>query len=174
MYHTHKSDGVSIRLSDSRILDELLNGDKVHFTLKTGEVAFAARPVTITHRVTNNGATAFRNIFIEILPATIEQPTAKSPEPLLGQEILINNNRVIVYHLMLKPGQSTQVHTHVLKGIGVVVFDAKIQIMTPDRKRKTMKLKAGDYVWHPAGTTHMIKNIGPTVFEAVDIELKQL
>ena len=170
-YHTHKSDGSSIRLSDSRILEELLNGEKVQSTLKTGEVAFAARPVRMTHRVTNNGASAFRNIFIEILPVATGQPTT-SPEPLQGHEILIDNPRVTVYRLVLKPGQSTEVHTYFQNGIAVAVSYAKIQITVSGKKRKTVKLRSGDYIWHIAGTSHKIKNVGSSVFETVDVEIK--
>lgn len=58
------------------------------------------------------------------------------------------------------------------QGPGVSVSDAKVKIIIPGQKPKTSKLKSGDYMWHSAGITHMIKNVGSTVFEAVDIELK--
>lgn len=172
LYHTHSNDGVSIRLGNADILDEVLKGEKIEFGLKTGDVAFAARPVTLTHRVINNGTTDFRNIFIEILPAAVGKTIEKEPEPLPGHTVLLDNARIRVYRLILKPGESTQPHMHVRQGIGVSVFDAKVKIIVPGQKPKTAKLKAGDYLWHGASTTHMIKNVGSTVFEAVDVELK--
>lgn len=170
LYHIHSHDGVSIRLSDSTILDEVLNGEKVIFMLKKGEVTFAARPIAMTHRVINNGPSDFRNIFIEILPAAFAQPVVNSP-PLLGQRLLIDNDRVRAYRVVLEPGQSTQ-NTHNLNGISVVVSDSTIQTTVSGKKPKASKLRSGEYMWHDAGTTHMIKNIGSTLFEMVNFDLK--
>ena len=111
LYHAHSNDDVSIRVGDATILDEVLNGEKIKFALKTGDIAFAARPVPMTHRVINKGTTDFRNIFIEILPSAAGTTIDKEPAPLPGRTILLDNARVRVYRLILKPGESNN-YTH--------------------------------------------------------------
>jgi mannose-6-phosphate isomerase-like protein (cupin superfamily) len=171
-YHTHLYDGVSIRISSTQILDEVVGGEKKPFDIKYGEATFGARPAALTHRVVNSGKSDFRNIFIEILSGV----NAKTPNPLPvlsdGHVIVIDNVRVRVNRLTLQPGESSKPHKHTLPGLGIVLYDSKIEIVSAGGTPRTLEPKAGDFVWQDAGTTHVIKNIGSSVFEAIDIELK--
>ncbi len=169
-YHTHIYDGISVRVSNSNIVDELAGGGKTKFEIKYGEATFGARPSAMTHRIVNSGKTDFRNIFIEILPGK----TAAAAFPILsdGHVILIDNPSVRINRLVLKPGESSKPHTHKMHGLGIVLYDSKFEMTGPDGTKRTLESKAGDFVWQNAGTRHTIKNIGSTVFEAIDIELK--
>ncbi len=171
-YHTHLYDGVSVRVSNAQIIDEAVGGEKTPFEINYGKATFGARPSPLTHRVVNSGKTDFRNIFIEILPV---KNAAASGFPILsdGHTILIDNERVRVNRLILKPGESSKLHRHSMRGLGIVLYDSKIEISTPTGSPRILEPKAGDVVWQDAGTTHLIKNIGSTVFEAIDLELKQ-
>ncbi len=171
--HTHIHDGVSVRVSDTQIVDEVLGGEKTPFVIKYGEATFGARQSALTHRVVNNGKSDFRNIFIEILAG--KNAVSAAPFPILsdGHVVLIDNERVRVNRLVLKPGESSKLHTHQMRGLGIILYDSKIEISGPDGTNRTLEPKAGDHAWQNAGTTHIIKNIGPNVFEAIDIELKQ-
>ena len=171
-YHIHLHDGVSVRVSDAQIIDEEISGEKKPFDLKYGIATFGARPSPLTHRVINNGKSDFRNIFIELLVGK-NAPAAK-PFPILseGHGILIDNERVRVNRLILKPGESSKMHTHPMHGLGIILYDSKIELIAPDGAKRTLEPKAGDYAWQIAGTTHIIKNIGTNIFEAIDIELK--
>ena len=172
-YHIHLYDGVGVRLSDAQIIDEEISGEKKPFEMKYGIATFGARPSPLTHRVINHGKTDFRNIFIELLKGKTA-PTAK-PFPILsdGHVILIDNERVRVNRLVLKPGESSKMHTHPMHGLGIILYDSKIELIAPDGSIRKLEPKAGDYAWQNAGTTHVIKNVGSNVFEAIDIELKQ-
>lgn len=171
-YHIHKFDGIGIRLSDARIVDETPDGEKEADEVKMGMVLFATISSPITHRVINDGATDFRNIFIELL--TRKPSGTNKTYPILsdGHVIEIENERVRVSRLVLKPGESSKLHTHQLHGLGVTLYDSKIEIRSPGQAVRKLKTKAGDFVWQNAGTAHTIKNVGATVFEAIDIELK--
>lgn len=171
-YHVHRYDGISVRVSDAQIVDELISGEKQPFDIKYGIATFGARPSPLTHRVINSGKTDFRNIFIEILPS--KNPAKAGQFPILsdGHVILIDNDRVRVNRLALKPGESSKMHTHQMRGLGIVLYDSNIEITASDGTKRRLEPKAGDYVWQDAGTTHIIKNIGSNVFEAIDIELK--
>ena len=171
-YHIHLYDGVSVRLSDAQIIDEAISGEKTAIEIKYAEATFGARPSPLTHRVVNSGKSDFRNIFIEILP---NRNAAAAPAfPILsdGHVIVFENARVRVNRLVLKPGESSKLHTHQMHGLGLILYDSKIEISAPDGSRRTIESKAGDFVWQNAGITHTIKNIGSEVLEAIDIELK--
>jgi len=172
-YHVHLYDGISVRVSNAQIIDESIGGEKKPFDIKYGEATFGAKPVPETHRVINSGKTDFRNIFIEIL-ADKKAPTS-GPYPILsdGHTVLIDNDRVRVNRLVLKPGESSKLHKHNMHGLGIILYDSKIEMIAADGSKRALEPKVGDYAWQNAGTTHVIKNTGTTVFEAIDIELKQ-
>ena len=171
-YHIHRHDGISVRVSNTQIIDEPISGERKPSDIKYGEATFAARSSPLTHRVVNSGKSDFRNIFIEILPG--KNAANPGPFPILSDAhvILIDNDRVRVNRLVLKPGESSKMHTHQMRGLGIVLYDSKIELTAPDGTKRRLEVKAGDHVWQNAGTTHIINNIGSNVFEAIDIELK--
>lgn len=171
-YHIHLYDGISIRLSDTQIIDESVTGEKKPFEIKYAEATFSARSAPQAHRVINTGKSDFRNIFIELLPNKNAVPPLSCPVLSDGHVVLIDNQRVRVNRLILKPGESSKLHTHQMHGLGIILYDSKIEISTPDGPTRKLEPKSGDFVWQNAGTTHIIKNTGSTVFEAIDIELK--
>ena len=171
-FHVHLHDGISVRVSNAQIIDEILRGTKTPFDIKYGAATFGARTEPLTHRVVNSGKSDFRNIFIEILPRNNTAPAAAFPILSDGHVILIDNDRVRVNRLTLKPGESSRLHAHPMAGLGITLYDSKIEISSPGAATRTVETKPGDHVWQNAGTTHLIKNIGSTVFEAIDIELK--
>ncbi|PYS97824.1 MAG: hypothetical protein DMF63_18570 [Acidobacteria bacterium] len=172
-YHLHLFDGISVRVSDAQIIDEEISGEKKPFDIRYGMATFGARPSPLTHRVINSGKSDFRNIFIELLKDKTA-PSSK-PFPILsdGHLILIDNDRVRVNRLVLKPGESSKMHTHPMHGLGIILYDSRIELIAPDGTIRNLEPKAGDHAWQNAGTTHVIKNVGSNVFEAIDIELKQ-
>ena len=172
-YHVHLYDGISVRVSNAQIIDESIGGGKEAVDIKYGVATFGSRPSPLTHRVINSGKSDFRNIFIELL-AGKNSPAAK-PFPILsdGHVILIDNDRVRANRLVLKPGESSKMHTHPMHGLGIILYDSKIELIAPDGTKRTLEPKAGHHAWQNAGTTHVIKNVGTNVFEAIDIELKQ-
>lgn len=172
LFHIHKHDGISIRISNAQITDESQTGEKKHFDIKYGLVTFAARPAPETHRVINSGKSDFRNIFIEILSGKNAETTKAFPILSYGHVILIENERVRVNRLILKPGESSKMHMHNMHGLGIILYDSKIEISLADGTKRKLEPRAGDHAWQNAGTTHIIKNTGSKVFEAIDIEIK--
>lgn len=171
-FHTHVCDGVSIRLSDSVLIDEAANSEKTPLDMKFGVASFGAQPSPTTHRIINNGKTDFRNLFVEILPTNNAAAATTMPKLSDRHIILIDNSRVRINRLVLKPGESSKLHTHAKHGLGVILFDSKFEISGPDGTKRTIESKAGDFIWQDAGTRHMIKNVGTKNFEAIDIEIK--
>lgn len=152
-YHTHLYDGVSVRVSNAQIIDEAVGGEKVTFEIKYADATFGARPSPLTHRVVNSGKSDFRNIFIEILP--FKNAAAETNIPILsdGHTILIDNKHVRINRLTLKPGESSKLHKHTVRGLGIVLYDSKIEITSAGGPSRILEPKAGDFVWQEAGTT---------------------
>ena len=93
-------------------------------------------------------------------------------DKMTGHQVILENERVRIYRIKLEPGQSTEIFTYELSGLTVVVSPAKVKIETPKQKAQTEDFKSGDFRWHTGSLRHSLKNIGPTSFEAIDIELK--
>lgn len=172
LFHTHVFDGVGVRVSNAQMADESIDGTKEDFTTRLGETSFGSGP-EFSHRVMNRGKTDFRTIYIELLPSKSRPLKTTAMAPLTDAHIVeIDNERVRVNRLILKPGESSKPHTHKLNGLGVMLYDSRVEITAPDGTRRIIDAKAGDIVWQAAGTAHTIKNVGKTVFEAIDVEIK--
>lgn len=172
LFHEHRYDGIGVWISDAQITDEAFSGEKEPVKIQYGVPGFSSRPTPMTHRVINTGKTDFRTIFIEILTSKSSGSAKTFPVLSDGHVVLIDNDRVRVNRLVLKPGESSKLHTHNMHGLGLIFYDSKIELIGADGSKRTLDAKAGDHAWQNAGTTHIIKNVGSTRFEAIDIELK--
>lgn len=172
LFHIHVNDGLSVRLADALIRDEALGGTPEDMPVKRGAVSFGYRPSPLTHRVSSIGSTPFRNIFVEVLPSTRKPPGVPPQVLVAGQTLVLENERVRISRLVLAPGQSIEMHTHALQGLGVAVSEGRIVIEVPGEKLRTVKFKPGDSQWYEGGTKHSLRNVGSAPFEAVEIELK--
>lgn len=167
--HTHVLDGVGVRVSDADMAEEFADGTIEQFTARWGDASFASGPA-FSHKVVNRGTTDFRNIYVELMPRTAAAGTL--PPLTDGHVVLIDNARVRVNRLVLKPGESSALHTHPLNGLGIVVYDATIEMSSPGGPARLLDAKAGDVAWQAAGTVHVIRNVGTRDFVAIDIEVK--
>jgi quercetin dioxygenase-like cupin family protein len=171
LWHVHRNDNVVVTLGGASLRLEKVGAPTVEVLWKLGDVNLGK--ATYTHRAINIGTTPFHNLTIELLrspPASKE--LARLNEPFVRTPV-IENERVRVYRVSLEPGQSMAVHTHLLPGLAIAVTAGEVEITTkglekPDR----LTIPAGDIRWRAGVTTHSIKNVGKTRFEAVDIELK--
>jgi|CXWL01.1.fsa_nt_gi quercetin dioxygenase-like cupin family protein len=172
LFHTHLYDGLSIRLSNSNVTEKYAAGTDVVTEIIYGEARFGARPSPMSHQVVATSKYDFRNIFIEILPVIKAAPLAVSPPLTDRHVVLIDNDRVRVSRLVLKPGESSKPHTHPWNGLGIILYDGKLELSGPTGTPSVIEPKAGEFVWQASGTTHVIRNLGKKVFEAIDVEIK--
>lgn len=169
LFHIHSNDYVFVSIGDAKLKAEVLGGQPTDLIMKDGESRFTKGP--ITHRVTNVNNTSFRNITIEILGSPGRAAPSK-PDTAPGLSPVLDNDRVHIERLVLEPGQSTSLHTHGLSALSVFLTNAKVEVSIPGQKPQTLKYKPGDFRWRDAPTTHTLKNIGKTRFEAVGIDWK--
>lgn len=171
LWHVHLHDGVSVRLTDATIEDQPTDGKSETIRLHRGEVAYAATPARLTHQVRNVGETTFDNVYIELLTpneVSADRSDAAAPDP----RVVFENDRVRALRRILAPGESTAMHTHASKGVGVPVTSGRLEISTPQGATRTVEMKPGAAQWIEPGTTHRLKNVGDAPIEIVDIELK--
>jgi quercetin dioxygenase-like cupin family protein len=93
--------------------------------------------------------------------------------PKLAHHVVeLENDRVRILRVILEPGQSTGIHTHVLPHLRVAVSAARVMYDSPGTRAETRDSKPGDFVWNPSKTAQDLKNVGSARFEAVEIEFK--
>ena len=169
LFHIHSNDYVFVSIGDATLKAEVLGGQPGDLIMKDGETRFTKGP--ITHRVSNAASTPFRNITIEILRSPGPSGASK-PDTSPGLSTVLDNDRVHIERLVLEPGQSTSLHTHNLAALSVFLTKATLRVEAPGQKPQTIDYKPGDFRWRSAPTTHTLKNIGSTRFEAVGIDWK--
>ena len=106
----------------------------------------------------------------------------------VGTQKVFENDRVIVWHLDLEPGEQGERHTHELNYVVRILSGSTLEVFGPDGESlDTVELEAGEAVsfridgdrvvsdrpGYPAvPATHSARNIGTTPFRAVLIEFK--
>jgi len=171
LWHVHRHDGASVRLSDANIEDQPQDGPAEAIRLHRGEVAYGATPMARTHRVRNIGETSFHLAYIELLTApgvSVDHTPAAASDP----RVVLENERVRALRRILAPGESTIMHTHASRGVGVPVTAGRLEIADPEGATRNIEFKVGALQWIEPGTTHRLKNVGDAPIEIVDIELK--
>ena len=141
------------------------------FSLRRGQVTYGATPTARTHRVRNVGATPFHIAYIELLSppaATADRTVEVASDP----RVVLENERVRALRRILAPGESTVMHVHESRGVGVPVTSGRLEISDPTGAKKVIDVKPGAMQWIAPGTTHQIRNVGEAPLEIVDVELK--
>ena len=90
----------------------------------------------------------------------------------VGQEILLENDRVRVWHITLAPGETQPLHHHGLAYVVIAVQGAKNVIHTAAGERIDVEEETGSVVYREPGQTHMLTNAGDTVYVGRIVELK--
>jgi mannose-6-phosphate isomerase-like protein (cupin superfamily) len=104
---------------------------------------------------------------LTLLAQHLASEKVAQPQPIL------ENQKVRIHRWVLKPGEGTPLHTHVLDHISVVLQGSRIKDMGADGTSKTVEQKSGQVVYVPGtGRTHSFANLGSTTLESIAIELK--
>jgi quercetin dioxygenase-like cupin family protein len=170
LFHTHSNDYVFVSIGDATLKVQLLGGPMGDLILKNGEVRFTK--ATITHRVVNESQTPFRNITVEIVSSPGVVPTETTDGKVFGQSLVLENDRVRVWQLVLEPGQSTGPHKHSRSELEVIISGDRATEETPGEKPRTRSVGAGEFLWRAIPRNHSVKNVGSKRFEALEIEWK--
>ncbi len=171
LWHVHRHDGASVRLADATIEDQPMDGAAESFVMRRGQVTYGATPTARTHRVRNVGETPFHIVYIELLsPPGVS--AGRTGEPASGSRVVLENDRVRALRRILAPGESTVMHVHASRAVGVPVTTGRLEISDPKGVSKVIETKLGAVQWIEPGTTHQLKNVGDAPIEIVDVELR--
>ena len=90
----------------------------------------------------------------------------------VGQEILLENDKVRVWHITLAPGETQPLHHHGLAYVVIAVQGAQNVIHTAAGERIEVEEETGSVVFREPGQTHTLTNAGDTVYIGRIVELK--
>jgi quercetin dioxygenase-like cupin family protein len=115
---------------------------------------------------------------IVVKPQSIEREKTMSsiPDVMISAsktyKLLLENERVRVMEVVLKPGEKAPMHNHPNDHVVYVVNDAKLRLDFPDGKSAEFDLKSGQAVMIDAGP-HETTNVGSTLGRNVVVEIKK-
>ena len=87
-------------------------------------------------------------------------------------KLLMENEKVRVLDIRLKPGDKAPMHNHPNGHVVYVMSNAKFKLTFPDGKTGEFDLKAGQTLWLEAGS-HSTENIGTTDGHNLVVEIKK-
>ncbi len=91
--------------------------------------------------------------------------------PNSGYDLLMENEKVRVMDMKLKPGQKSPMHNHPNDHVVYVFRDAKLKLSFPNGNNDEFELKTGQVLWIEAGS-HETENIGTTKAHNLVTEIK--
>lgn len=171
LHHTHDRDNIPVAI-DGGTLRTVLAGtpEPTESTVENGRAWWA--PGGYTHQIKNVGKGTVRFIDVEVVSSPGSTPGAASLAGVAGHSLIVENERVRIYRLILKPGESTGKHTHAASFVQVAVSGGRLEIDSAGKKLEPVNLKPGAFAWNDGPISHSVKNTGSKPFEGVYIELK--
>ena len=89
-----------------------------------------------------------------------------------GYKLLLENEKVRVMEIRLKPGEKSPMHNHPNDHVIYVVKDAEFKLSFPNGKSNEFDLKEGQVLWIESGS-HETENIGTTNGLCIVVEMKE-
>ena len=172
LFHTHSFDSAFVCIDGGETQSEELGKPiQPRPPFKAGDAWYRPHATTpMTHRVSNLGQTNVRVLDIELRKPLMESEVAMAKLPKEFSPIL-ENDRVRVTRLTLKPGEKTSAHT-LTRAAQFVIVKASKAVFDLPRQRRLTDYDPGDYFLVPANAERFIGNFGDKIFEAVQIEIK--
>jgi quercetin dioxygenase-like cupin family protein len=167
--HSHPA-LVIYSLSDAKVKFSFPDGKTVDAELKNGQ-AMWSEPVT--HAADNLGTTEAHVLNFELKAAARESAPAGEDAAKAAPDVykvVLENDRVRVLEVRLKPGAKVPLHSHPLHVI-YPVADARAKFSSSDGKSQVVEMKAGHALWGGA-ETHASENVGTTEAHVLVLELK--
>jgi hypothetical protein len=171
-YHRHSLDSIGVLISDTTRTNQTLGAEPIARQLQPrGTVSFtpyASEP--LVHTVTVQGEQPFHNIVVELRQPT---PWRFSPgQRAPGYTLVLDNERVRAWRLILEPGETAAVITQNAPGVRVVVEGGELVESVPGMRDRAMAPRPAEVYWQDGGTTRAVRNVGATRIELVELELK--
>jgi len=173
-YHIHSMDQISVLVEDADQVAQVLGEQPTPPRRNPrGNVTYTAfSKKAVTHRVSNVGPTPFHNIVVTILYPEAGRFVPGSRTEVPGYALILDNERVRGWRLVLDPGQSVAAVTQRAPGLRVVIDGGEISESVAGAADRGMNLKLGEFYWQEPGVTRAVRNIGTSRVQFVEFELK--
>lgn len=90
----------------------------------------------------------------------------------VGTKLVFENERVKVWEFALGPGESIEAHTHKYDYLFYPIEGSTLQVTRANGRVDLVTLDAGHVYYRDKGDTHSAKNVGPSRYHEVLVELK--
>ncbi len=90
----------------------------------------------------------------------------------VGTKLIFENEQVKVWEFTLGPGESIEAHTHKYDYLFYPIEGSTLQVTRANGRVDLVTLEAGRVYYRGQGDTHSAKNVGPSRYHEVLIELK--
>lgn len=173
-FHRHTLDTVGVQITDTARTGQPVGGAVTPSQVRPpGGVQFARYSREPNeHAVNITGDGVFHNVVVELLQAATYGFTPGSREGVAGYEVVLDNERVRAWRLVLAPGAQAPPIEQGAPGIRIVVRGGELVERIEGRADRGMAPRAGDFYWQDGGVTRAVHNIGTTPIELVEVELK--
>jgi hypothetical protein len=178
-YHTHYADSVSVNLSTAARTGQIYGSSEVTPAGSPGD----GRPGSVnftdvtntgmrTHKASNIGPTPFHNISFILKHQGPEGFSVSDRSGAEDFELILDNARLRAWRVVLEPGKETGEITQTAPGLRVYVHSGVLAEMVPGADDRGMAPNVGDFIWQEEGQTRAVKNIGTSLIEYVEFEIK--
>lgn len=89
----------------------------------------------------------------------------------MPEKVLLENDRVRVIEVRLKPGENTGLQSEPDR-VAYVLSGGKVKFSFPDGKAMEFEAKQGNVIWRKA-EDHVVENVGSTDIHGVVVKLKE-
>jgi hypothetical protein len=122
---------------------------------------------SLIHPITGGLLPALVLVFA-VHTATAQDAIRVAPK---NYKVLLDNNRVRVLDLQLKPGEKIGMHSRPA-AVSYYLEDCQIKVIYPDRKTTQLNRRAGQTFWGEPGVS-AAENVGRTNVHAIVVEIKE-
>ena len=171
-YHKHSIDYAYVFVRPAKTKAQTLGEQPIERQLTRGAAAFVnytKKPAV--HQVANIDTEPFWVVGAEIMYPEPGRFSPSSRTEVPDYKMVLDNERVRMWHLALQPGQSVGRITQTAPGLRIVVEGGEL-LETQAGSEQNMVLKVGEYQWQDAGVTRSVRNVGNSPIEIVEFELK--
>ena len=171
-YHVHANRHIAVVISGARTWEQFSGQapSAVESVADSIGTVFdnASASLPYTHRVGNADTMPFRYVVAQLLaPAEIVSPALPASSGLLLHRDSLGAR---IYRVRLAPGQSTPKHRHAPPGLTVQVTPGTLRLEGTAPEGASKESGAGAWWWRKAGTKHVLRNIGTSPVDVVEID----
>ena len=171
-YHVHANRNIGVVISGARTWEQFLGRAATPIDSLADSVGSifdnASASLPYTHRVGNADTAPFHYVVAQLLtPSGVVTSALPASSGLhLDRETL----GARIYRVTLAPGQSTPRHRHAPPGLTVQVSPGTLRLEGAAPEGASEQPGAGAWWWRRAGTEHVLRNIGTSPVDVVEID----